>query len=37
LGLAAKDAEWRMRQGQLSPHYTTRWKEIPKVRMGNVV
>jgi DNA polymerase V len=34
LGLAAKDAEWRMRQDQLSPRYTTRWKEIPMVRLG---
>jgi DNA polymerase V len=35
LGLSAKNAEWRMRQDQLSPHYTTRWKEIPNVRMGD--
>ena len=33
LGLSAKDAEWRMRQEQLSPHYTTRWQDIPRVRM----
>ena len=34
LGLSAKDAEWRMRQEQLSPHYTTRWQDIPSVRLG---
>jgi DNA polymerase V len=34
LGLSAKGAEWRMRQDQLSPRYTTRWKEIPQARMG---
>jgi DNA polymerase V len=35
LGLSAKNAEWRMRQDQLSPHYTTRWRDIPHVRMGD--
>ena len=35
LGLSAKDSEWRMRQDQLSPHYTTRWKEIPQARMDD--
>jgi hypothetical protein len=33
LGLSAKDAAWRMRQEQLSPHYTTRWSDIPSVRL----
>ena len=33
LGLSARDAEWRMRQEQLSPHYTTRWQDIPRARM----
>ena len=33
LGLSARDAGWRMRQEQLSPHYTTRWQDIPSVRM----
>ena len=35
LGFSAKNAEWRMRQDQLSPHYTTRWKEIMQVRMND--
>jgi DNA polymerase V len=34
LGLSAKDAAWRMRQEQLSPHYTTRWNDIPSVRLA---
>ena len=34
LGLAAKGAAWRMRQDQVSPRYTTRWKDIPKVRIS---
>ena len=33
LGLSARDAGWRMRQEQLSPHFTTRWQDIPSVRM----
>jgi hypothetical protein len=37
LRLVANDAEWRMRQAQLSPRYTTRWKEISKVRMNNSI
>ena len=36
LGLSAKNAEWRMRQDRLSPHFTTRWREIPRVRIDNV-
>lgn len=35
LGISAKNAEWRMRQDQMSPHYTTRWKEIMQVRMDD--
>jgi DNA polymerase V len=35
LGLSEKGAAWRMRQDQLSPHYTTRWKEIPQARMSD--
>lgn len=34
LGLAPKSEQWRMRQARLSPRFTTRWKEIPKARMG---
>lgn len=34
LGLAARAAEWRMRQERLSPRFTTRWQEIPKARLG---
>jgi DNA polymerase V len=34
LGLAGKNAEWRMRQENLSPSYTTRWNDLPSVRMG---
>jgi len=36
LGLSAKNAEWRMRQDRLSPNFTTRWREIPRVRIDNV-
>ncbi|MCX7313770.1 MAG: DUF4113 domain-containing protein, partial [Alphaproteobacteria bacterium] len=35
LGLSVKEAEWRMRQDQLSPRYTTRWPEIPRVRISD--
>lgn len=34
LGLAGKNAEWHMRQENLSPSYTTRWNDLPSVRMG---
>ena len=34
LGLAGKNAEWRMRQDNLSPSFTTRWNDLPSVRMG---
>ena len=34
LGLAGKNAEWRMRQENLSPSFTTRWNDLPSVRMG---
>lgn len=33
LGLARKGGQWRMRQDQLSPHYTTRWGDLPRVRV----
>ena len=33
LGLRVKDAKWRMRQKRLSPHFTTRWREIPRARI----
>jgi DNA polymerase V len=33
LGLAGKNAEWRMRQENLSPSYTTRWNELPVAKM----
>ena len=33
LGLSAKAAAWKMRQEHLSPHYTTRWEDIPAARM----
>jgi DNA polymerase V len=33
LGLATKGAEWRMRQNRVSPHFTTRWNEIPRARI----
>jgi DNA polymerase V len=26
--------EWQMKREMLSPAYTTRWKEIPKARIG---
>ncbi len=31
LGLSNKSAKWRMRQERLSPRYTTRWADIPRV------
>ncbi len=34
LGLAQKDAEWRMRRENLSPSFTTRWGDIPAAKMG---
>jgi len=33
LGLAAQGTEWRMRQNRVSPHFTTRWKDIPSARI----
>jgi DNA polymerase V len=33
LGLSKKSAKWRMRQERLSPRYTSRWADIPIVRM----
>lgn len=33
LGLAGKKDGWRMRQENLSPSYTTSWKDLPSVRM----
>ncbi len=33
LGLSPKEAKWRMRQERLSPRYTTRWEDIPHVRI----
>ena len=33
LGLSEKAAAWRMRQEQLSLHYTTRWQDIPSARL----
>ena len=34
LGLARKGGEWRMRQENLSPSFTTRWGDIPAAKMG---
>jgi DNA polymerase V len=34
LGLAPGNAQWRMSQKRLSPRYTTRWRDIPKARIG---
>jgi DNA polymerase V len=34
LGLAGKNAEWRMRQENLSPSFTTRWDDIPTAVMA---
>ncbi|RJT25403.1 DUF4113 domain-containing protein [Chakrabartia godavariana] len=31
LSLTGKHAEWRMRQENLSPSFTTRWMDIPNV------
>lgn len=33
LGLAGKNTEWRMRQENLSPSFTTRWNELPLAKM----
>lgn len=33
LGLAGKNSEWRMRQENLSPCFTTRWCELPLAKM----
>ena len=34
LGLAGKDAGWRMRRENLSPSFTTKWGDLATVRMG---
>lgn len=34
LGLNGKGGEWRMRQENLSPSFTTRWGDIPAARMA---
>ncbi len=34
LGLAGKNSGWRMRQENLSPNFTTRWNDLPSVRIG---
>ena len=34
LGLAGKDQDWRMRQDNLSPSFTTRWADLASVRVG---
>ncbi len=34
LGLAGKDQDWRMRQDNLSPSFTTRWTDLASVRVG---
>lgn len=34
LGLARKGGEWRMRQENLSPSFTTRWGDLPAVKAG---
>lgn len=33
LGMAQKDAQWHMRRENLSPRFTTRWSEIPVVKI----
>ena len=33
LGLSTRTAPWRMRQGNLSPRFTTRWQELPVARI----
>jgi DNA polymerase V len=32
LGLAGKNADWRMRRENLSPSFTTKWSEIPSAK-----
>jgi DNA polymerase V len=34
LGLAGKDQNWRMRQENLSPSFTTKWADLARVRLG---
>lgn len=34
LGLAGKDQDWRMRQENLSPSFTTKWADLACVMMG---
>ncbi len=33
-GLAAPDAAWKMKQGSVTPSWTTRWEDIPIARLG---
>ncbi|WP_374418967.1 DUF4113 domain-containing protein [Novosphingobium arvoryzae] len=32
--MARKGGEWRTRQENLSPSFTTRWGDIPAAKMG---
>lgn len=34
LGGAALSSAWRMRQAMLSPAYTTRWEDLPIVKLS---
>ncbi len=34
LSAGAKDAAWKLRAEHLSPRWTTRWEELPRVRSG---
>lgn len=36
LSAGAKDAAWKLRAEHLSPRWTTRWDELPRIKLGAV-
>ena len=36
LSAGAKDAAWKLRAEHLSPRWTTRWDELPRIKLGSV-
>ena len=36
LSAGAKDAAWKLRTEHLSPRWTTRWNELPRIKLGAV-
>ncbi len=36
LSVGAKDAAWKLRSEHLTPRWTTRWDELPRIKSGSV-